>query len=172
LDAPKSSVTAFIKPTSGTRFTAGFFLRRPVEIAADSCQLETLIHHYLTDRLQAYSVEKLRITTIRKIKVIFHSPGARIRSQLCSSKLRQAGFSYDYCYPLVHTVRNAAHIANKIAEHFKIEFFNRIEGEADYRNLLFRRRLTTACGQHRPLAVTLTRQKRNPRWRGFLILVY
>jgi hypothetical protein len=64
---------------------------------------------------------------IRKFKGIFHSPGARIRSQLYSSELRQAGFSCDFCYPLVHTVRNAAQIANKIADHFKTEFFNRID---------------------------------------------
>ena len=54
-----------------------------------------------------YSVEKLRITMIRKFKGIFHSPGARITDQLCRSELHQAGFSCDFCYPLVHTVRNA-----------------------------------------------------------------
>jgi len=40
--------------------------------------------------------------------------------------LRQAEFSYDFCYPLVPTVRNAAQIANKIVALFKTEFFNRI----------------------------------------------
>ncbi len=40
--------------------------------------------------------------------------------------MRQAEFSYDFCYPLVHTVRNAVQIANKIAALFKTEFFNRI----------------------------------------------
>ena len=67
---------------------------------------------------------------IRKLQGIFQSPGARITDQLCRSELRQAGFSYDFCYPLVHTVRDAAQIANKIATLFKAEFFNRIEGEA------------------------------------------
>ena len=76
--------------------------------------------------LSAYSVEKLRITMIRKLKGIFRSPGARITDQLCHSELRQAGFSCDFCYPLVSTVRNAAQIANKIAALFKTEFFNRI----------------------------------------------
>jgi len=74
-----------------------------------------------------YSVEKLRITMIRKFKGIFQSPGARITDQLCRSELRQAGFSYDFCYPLVPTVRNAAQIANKIAAHINTEFFNRID---------------------------------------------
>jgi hypothetical protein len=63
---------------------------------------------------------------IRKFKGIFHSPGARIRSQLYSSELRRAGFSCHFCYSLVHTVRNAAQIENKIADHSKTEFFNRI----------------------------------------------
>ncbi len=54
-------------------------------------------------------------------------PGARITDQLCASEAHQAGFSYDFCYPLVHTVRNAVQIANKIAAHFKTEFFNRID---------------------------------------------
>jgi len=61
----------------------------------------------------AYSVQKLRITMIRKFKGIFESPGARITDQLCRSEWYQAGFSCDFCYPLVHTVRNAAQIANK-----------------------------------------------------------
>ena len=85
---------------------------------ADSLQLEC--------PLVAYSVEKLRITMIRKFKGIFHSPGARITDQLCRSELHQARFSYDFCYPLVHTVRNTVQIANKIATDFKTEFFNRI----------------------------------------------
>ena len=63
---------------------------------------------------------------VRKFKGIFESPGGRITNQLCRSELRQAGFSCDFCYPLVHTLRNAAQIANKIAAHFKTEFFNRI----------------------------------------------
>ncbi len=74
----------------------------------------------------AYSVEKLRFTMIRKFKGIFQSPGARITDQLCGSELRQAGFSCDFCYPLVPTVRNAAQIANDFAAHFKTEFFNTI----------------------------------------------
>jgi len=64
---------------------------------------------------------------IRKFKGIFELPGARITDQSCRSELRQAGFSCDFCYPFIHTVRNAAHIANKIAALFKTEFFNRIE---------------------------------------------
>ena len=87
-----------------------------------------------TDRRQpAYSVEKLRFTMIRKFKGIFSSPGARITDQLCRSELRQAGFSCDFCYPLVHTLRNAAHIAIKIAAHFKTEFFNRIVQKRPFR---------------------------------------
>ena len=54
-------------------------------------------------------------------------PGALTTDQLCCSELRQAGFSYDFCYPLVSTVRNAAQIANKIAALFKTEFFNSID---------------------------------------------
>jgi len=46
-----------------------------------------------------YSVEKLRITMIRKFKGIFQLPGARITDRLCRSELRQAGFSSDFCYP-------------------------------------------------------------------------
>jgi len=63
---------------------------------------------------------------IRKFKGIFRLPSARISDQLCRSELRQAGFSCDFCYPLVHTVRNAAQIANEIIVNFKTEFFNRI----------------------------------------------
>ena len=62
----------------------------------------------------------------RKFIGIFRLPGAQITDQLCRSELRQAEFSYDFCYPLVPTVRNAAQIANKIAALFKTEFFNRI----------------------------------------------
>jgi hypothetical protein len=40
--------------------------------------------------LSAYSVEKLRITMIRKFKGIFQSPGAQISDQWCRSELRQA----------------------------------------------------------------------------------
>ena len=72
------------------------------------------------------TVEKLRITMTRKFIGIFRLPGAQITDQLCRSELRQAEFSYDFCYPLVPTVRNAAQIANKIAALFKTEFFNRI----------------------------------------------
>ena len=63
---------------------------------------------------------------IRKFKEFLQSPGAQVTDQLCPSEVRQAEFSYDFCYPLVHTVRNAVQIANKIAAHFKTEFFNRI----------------------------------------------
>ena len=72
------------------------------------------------------TVEKLRITMTRKFIGIFRLPGAQISDQLCRSELRQAEFSYDFCYPLVPTVRNAAQIANKIVALFKTEFFNRI----------------------------------------------
>ncbi|MCH8945061.1 MAG: hypothetical protein IH910_09790 [Proteobacteria bacterium] len=63
---------------------------------------------------------------IRKFKEFLQSPGAQVTDQLCPSEVRQAEFSYDFCYPLVPTVRNAVQIANKIAAHFKTEFFNRI----------------------------------------------
>ena len=63
---------------------------------------------------------------IRKFNGIFQTPGARITDRLCRSELRQAGFSCDFCYPLVPTVRNVAQIANEIVAHFKTEFFNRI----------------------------------------------
>jgi hypothetical protein len=72
------------------------------------------------------TVEKLRITMTRKFIGIFRLPGALTTDQLYRSELRQAGFSCDFCYPLVPTVRNAAQIANKIAAFFKTEFFNRI----------------------------------------------
>jgi hypothetical protein len=62
----------------------------------------------------------------RKFKGIFQSPGAQVTDQFCRSELRQARFSCDFRYPLVTTIRNAAHIANEIAAHFKTEFFNRI----------------------------------------------
>ncbi len=76
--------------------------------------------------LLADSVEKLRITMIRKFIGIFRLPGALTTDQLCRSELRQARFSCDFCYPLVPTVRNVAQIANKIVALFKTEFFNRI----------------------------------------------
>jgi len=57
-------------------------------------------------------------------------PGAPIADQLCGSVSRQAGFSCDFYYPLVYTVHNVAHIANKIAALFKLEFFNRIPPKA------------------------------------------
>jgi len=63
----------------------------------------------------------------RKFIGIFRLPSALTTDQLCRSELRQAGFSCDFCYPLVPTVRNAAQIANKIAALFKTEFFNRID---------------------------------------------
>ena len=76
----------------------------------------------MSDRFTPYSVEKLRITMIRKFKGIFQSPGARITARLCRSKLRQAGFSCDFCYPLVPTVGNVAQIANEIVAHLKQSF--------------------------------------------------
>ena len=76
--------------------------------------------------LLVYSVEKLCFSAARKIIGIFRLPGARITDQLCGSESRQAEFSWDFYYPLVSTVRNAAQIANKIAAVFKTEFFNRI----------------------------------------------
>jgi len=56
----------------------------------------------------AYSVEKLRMTMIRKFKGIFQSPRARITDRLRRSELHQAEFSCDFCYPLVPTVRIVA----------------------------------------------------------------
>ena len=47
----------------------------------------------------ADTVEKLRITMIRKFIGIFRLPGARITDQLCASEVRQAGFSSDFYYP-------------------------------------------------------------------------
>jgi len=81
------------------------------------------------------SVEKLRITMTRKFIGICRLPGAQITDQLCRSELRQAGFSYGFCYPLVHTVRNAAQIANKIIVNFKTEFFNRIGHKRSFSRL-------------------------------------
>jgi len=77
-------------------------------------------------QLSADTVEKLRITMTRKLIGIFCPPGARIAGQLCGSESHQAGFSCDFYYPLVYTVRNVAQIANKIVALFKTEFFNRI----------------------------------------------
>jgi len=74
----------------------------------------------------ADSVEKLDFTTARKLLGIYRLPGARITDRLCRSEVRQAGFSCDFCYPLVTTVRNAAQIANEIVALFKPEFFNTI----------------------------------------------
>lgn len=74
----------------------------------------------------ADTVEKLRFTMPRKFQGIFQSPGAQVTDQLYRSELRQAGFSCDFCYPLVATVDNAAQIANEIAAHFETEFFNTI----------------------------------------------
>ncbi len=74
----------------------------------------------------AYSVEKLRFSAARKFTRIFRLPGARVTDQSCRSESRQAGFSCDFCYPLVPTVLNVAKIANKIAAILKTEFFNRI----------------------------------------------
>ena len=53
-------------------------------------------------------------------------PGARITDQLCASEVHQAGFSYDFYYPLVPRVQNDAYIANEIATDFKTEFFNSV----------------------------------------------
>jgi len=72
------------------------------------------------------TVEKLGFTMTRKFIGIFCLPGARIADQLCGSESRQAGFSCDFYYPHVYTVRNAAQIANIIAGLFKTEFFNSI----------------------------------------------
>ena len=102
--------------------------RRSYGTVFDDCAL-VLVGSSLSVRRRpqlAYSVEKLRITIIRKFKGIFQSPGAQVTDQSCRSELRQAGFSYDFCYPLVTTVHNAAQIANEIVAHFKTEFFNRI----------------------------------------------
>ena len=64
---------------------------------------------------------------IRKFKGISRPPGAQVSNQLCRTELRQVGFSYDFCYPLVTTIRNAAQIANEITALFETEFFNRID---------------------------------------------
>ena len=81
----------------------------------------------IIDRLQrVYSVEKLRFSAARKFTRIFRLPGARVTDQLCRSESRQAGFSCDFCYPLVTTVRKTAQIANEIAALIKSEFFKRI----------------------------------------------
>jgi len=82
---------------------------------------------------------------IRKFKGIFQSPGARITDQLCRSESRQAGFSCGFCYPLVNTVLNVAQIANKIAAHFKTEFFNRIGRKRTLKSTILR-------GSERPLS--------------------
>ena len=82
--------------------------------------------HRIEGQLTAYFVEKLRFSAIRNFTRIFRLPGARVTDQSCRFELRQAGFSFDFCYPLVHTVRNVAQIANKIAAILKTEFFNRI----------------------------------------------
>ena len=99
-----------------------------------------------------YSVEKLRITIIRKFKRIFQSPGAQVKDQLCRSELRQAGFSCDFYYPLVTTVRNDAQIANEIAALCKTEFFNRIGRFPTFANISIRssERLLTMRADIRP----------------------
>ena len=77
------------------------------------------------------SVEKLCFTTARKFLGIFRLPGARITDQFCGSEVRQAGFSWDFYYPLITSVQNDAQIANEIVALFKSEFFNTIERVAD-----------------------------------------
>ena len=64
-------------------------------------------------------------------------PGARFTDQVCRYESRQAGFSWDFYHPLVHTVRNAAPIANKIIVNFKTEFFNRIDPKQPIAFLVF-----------------------------------
>jgi hypothetical protein len=108
------------------------YIERPLLSKADVQDL-ALGFSFTNDRFTPYSVEKLRITTTGKSNGISRSPGARITDQLCRSELRQAGFSCDFCHPLVHTVRNAAQIANKISVNFKTEFFNRIRPRAAVR---------------------------------------
>ena len=43
--------------------------------------------------IMVYSVEKLRITMVRKFNGIFQSPGAQVTNQFYRSELRQFGFS-------------------------------------------------------------------------------
>jgi len=76
------------------------------------------------------SVEKLCFTTARKFLGIFRLPDARITDQFCGSEVRQAGFSWDFYYPLITSVQNDAQIANEIVALFKSEFFNTIGPEA------------------------------------------
>ena len=83
----------------------------------------------------------------RKFIGIFQLPGAQTTDQLCRSELHQAGFSCDFCYPLVPTVLNAAQIANKIATLLKTEFFNRIGQLPPVVNWLI-----VACGRLLPTA--------------------
>jgi hypothetical protein len=73
-----------------------------------------------------YSVEKLCFSAARKFMEFFSLPGARITDQWCGCESRQTGFSCDFYYPLVSTVRNAAQIANEFDAFFETEFFNRI----------------------------------------------
>jgi len=84
----------------------------------------------LNGRFTPNSVEKLCFTTARKFLGIFRLPGARITDQFCGSEVRQAGFSWDFYYPLITSVQNDAQIANEIVALFKSEFFNTIEGKA------------------------------------------
>ncbi len=85
-----------------------------------------------------YCVEKLCFSAARKFIGIFRLPGARITDQLCGSEWRQAGFSCDFYYPLVSTVRNAAQIANEIAALFKTEFFNTIRCSGRWKSMSLR----------------------------------
>jgi hypothetical protein len=82
------------------------------------------------------SVEKLCYTTARKFLGIFRLRGARITDQFCGSEVRQAGFSWDFYYPLITSVQKYAQIANEIVALFKSEFFNSIPSEADIQLVL------------------------------------
>ena len=82
-------------------------------------------------RFTLNTVEKLCYTTARKFLGIFRLPGARITDQFCGSEVRQAGFSWDFYYPLITSVQKYAQIANEIVALFKSEFFNSIPPEAD-----------------------------------------
>ncbi len=102
------------------------------------------------------SVEKLCYTTARKFLGIFRLPGARITDQFCGSEMRQAGFSWDFYYPLITSVQKYAQIANKIVALFKSEFFNSIERLAVVRQPRFGCQVLNDCfHQKRPFPAIL-----------------
>ena len=91
-----------------------------------SYQQQSLDTACLEGQQSAYSVEKLRSRTTRKLAEYFCSPDAHIRAASSATETLQDESSTANYVPFVTTVRNWPQNANEIVSLFKTEFFNRI----------------------------------------------